>query len=164
MDEGFKYVFPYAMIKPIIPPSYPESMATKTFELSLPKTVEGDVVEITGDVQQLVAQSGVAEGIVLVFVPGSTGALSTIEYEPGLIEDINVALERLAPRSARYGHEERWHDGNGHSHVKATVMGPGITVPIGGGRLTLGTWQQLVFLELDNKPRTRRLIVKITGD
>ncbi len=136
----------------------------KTFELTLSRTVEGDVLDITGEVEGLVSRSGIEEGMVLVFVPGSTATITTIEYEPGLVEDIGAAMERLAPRNARYGHEERWHDGNGHSHVRSSIMGPGIVVPIGEGKLTIGTWQQIVFMELDNKPRNRKLVVKIMGE
>jgi len=99
-----------------------------------------------------------------VFVPGSTGALTTIEYEPGLIHDFPAALERIVPRNIRYEHERRWHDGNGHSHVRASILGPSLTVPFTNGKLALGTWQQIVFVELDVRPRTRELVVQIVGE
>jgi secondary thiamine-phosphate synthase enzyme len=99
-----------------------------------------------------------------VFNPGSTGAITTIEYEPGLVADLPAALERLFPKGMEYRHDETWHDGNGHSHVRASMMGPGLTVPIVDGRLTLGTWQQIVFVELDNKPHHRRIVVQMVGD
>lgn len=139
------------------------NMAVETKRLELPPTREGDVLDITPDVQRAVSSSEIVDGAALIFVTGSTGSLSTIEYEPGLVEDINAAMERLAPKNARYGHEERWHDGNGHSHVRATIMGPDITIPITGGKLELGTWQQIVFLELDNKPRNRKITIKLMG-
>ncbi|MDG6220951.1 MAG: secondary thiamine-phosphate synthase enzyme YjbQ [Candidatus Thermoplasmatota archaeon] len=139
-------------------------MAVKTFDIALPRTKEGDILDITRQVQDKVSDSGIKEGMALVFVSGSTAAITTIEYEPGLVEDMNTAMERLAPRGARYGHEERWHDGNGHSHIRAALLGPGITIPIGGGQLTLGTWQQIAFMELDNKTRTRHITLKIMGE
>jgi secondary thiamine-phosphate synthase enzyme len=111
-----------------------------------------------------VAESTLKNGIITVFVPGSTGALTTIEYEPGLLQDLPNALERLASKKLMYEHEKRWHDGNGHSHVRASIMGPSITVPFVDGRLTLGTWQQLVFVELDVRRRKRNLILQIVGE
>lgn len=125
---------------------------------------ELDIVDITGKVERLVSKTGIRNGIVNVFVPGSTGALTTIEYEPGLLKDLPNALERIAPKNARYEHEEMWHDGNGHSHVRASIIGPSITVPIKDGSLRLGSWQQLVFVELDIRPRRRRLIVTCLGE
>ncbi|MCD6461979.1 MAG: YjbQ family protein [Thermoplasmata archaeon] len=140
-------------------------MAVYSETLELERTVEGDVVDITPRVADVVSRSGIKEGMVLVFVPGSTGALTTVEYEPGLVEeDIPRLLERVAPRNAGYGHERRWHDGNGHSHIRASLLGPDITVPVSDGRLVLGTWQQVVFLELDVKPRRRSLAVKVMGE
>jgi len=138
-------------------------MATFTKELRLGTKGEVHIIDVTGEVQAAVAESGIADGMACVFVPGSTGAVTTIEFEPGLLEDIPDALERLFPRDVRYGHEERWHDGNGHSHVRAAFLGPSLTVPIVGGGLTLGTWQQIVFVELDVHARDRRLIVQVVG-
>ena len=125
---------------------------------------EVDIIDITSDLEEVVENSGVRRGIVTVFVPGSTGALTTIEYEPGLIHDLPAALERIAPRNAGYEHEKRWHDGNGHSHVRASVLGPSLTVPFENCKLALGTWQQIVFVELDVRPRTRDLAVQIVGE
>lgn len=122
-----------------------------------------EMVDITGEVQRIVAESGIADGIALVFCPGSTGALTTIEYEPGLLHDLPAALERVAPVDISYRHDETWHDGNGRSHVKAALIGPDITVPVENGRLVLGTWQQIVFIECDIRPRSRTLIVHIVG-
>ena len=122
-------------------------------------------VDITDRVTKAIAQSHVHEGLACVFTPSSTSAIITNEFEPGLMEeDIPKALERVFPESIEYGHERRWHDGNGHSHIRATFLGPSLTLPIADGRPVLGTWQQVVFLELDNKQRRREVIVQIVGD
>jgi secondary thiamine-phosphate synthase enzyme len=125
---------------------------------------EVDMIDITTEVESLVAGSRIRDGIATVFVQGSTAAVTTIEYEPGLLSDFPSLLERIAPRSAVYEHEERWHDGNGHSHVRASLLGPSLTVPINNGKLTLGTWQQLVLIEFDTRSRTRELVVQILGE
>ncbi|MDJ0523285.1 MAG: secondary thiamine-phosphate synthase enzyme YjbQ [Planctomycetota bacterium] len=122
-----------------------------------------DVRDLTGDVRRCVEASGVHAGTVTVFCPGSTGGVTTIEYEPGLVEDIQAAVERVFPRGLRYRHNELNHDDNGHSHVRAAVVGPSLTVPIVDGRLTLGTWQQIVFLDFDSSARRRRLVVQVVG-
>ncbi len=124
---------------------------------------EMDIVDITHEVQKIVEESGIKDGIACVFCPGSTGAITTIEYEDGLLYDLPNALEKIAPKNAYYKHEERWHDGNGHSHVRASIIGPSLTVPIENGRLILGTWQQIVFVECDIRPRSRKIIVHIVG-
>ncbi len=124
---------------------------------------DSDVVDVTPAVQALVEQHAFEEGQALVFVPGSTAALTTLEYEPGLIEDLPAAFERWAPRGLRYAHHEQWHDGNGHSHVRASLLGPSLTVPFSAGRLLLGTWQQIVLIDFDNRPRERRLVVQLQG-
>jgi len=122
-------------------------------------------VDITDRVETAITKSGVREGLACVFTPSSTSAIITNEFEPGLMEeDIPNAVERLVPEGAAYGHERRWHDGNGHSHVRATFLGPSLTFPIIDGKGKLGTWQQIVFLELDNKPRQREVIVQIVGE
>ena len=125
---------------------------------------EVDILNITDEVAGAVAETNLRNGIVTVFVPGSTGALTTIEYEPGLLRDLPTMLERIAPRGIEYEHEKRWHDGNGHSHVRAALLGPSITIPFEGSRLTLGTWQQLAFVELDVRKRSRELILQIIGE
>jgi secondary thiamine-phosphate synthase enzyme len=124
----------------------------------------GDVIDITKNVNAVVQESGLQSGIVVVFVPGATGAVTTIEHEPGLVYDINAALERIAPEQMEYAHDQRWGDGNGHSHVRASLIGPSLTVPFSGSQLILGTWQQIVFLELDNRPRERRITLQILGE
>jgi len=125
---------------------------------------EGDMTDITSEVQAILESTGVRDGIVTLFVAGSTSALTTIEYEPGLLKDFPAMLERIAPRHINYEHEKRWHDGNGHSHVKASLIGPSLTVPFKDRRLSLGTWQQIVFVELDTRPRTRQIIAQIIGE
>ncbi|MEM1658208.1 MAG: secondary thiamine-phosphate synthase enzyme YjbQ [Candidatus Jordarchaeales archaeon] len=125
---------------------------------------EVDMIDITGVVQKAVEESGLKKGIVTVFVPGSTGAVTTIEYEPGLVKDFSRVLERVAPRNEEYEHHLRWHDWNGHSHCRAALLGPSLTVPFDGGVLQLGTWQQIVFVELDVRPRERELILQIIGE
>ncbi len=138
-------------------PAYTENITLET---------EGEIhiIDITGQVQKVVERSSISDGMVLVFVPGSTGAITTIEYEPGLLGDLPKALERLFPRGIRYEHHERWHDGNGHSHVRASFLKPGMCVPITDGHLELGTWQQIVFVELDVRPRNRKIVVKVVGE
>lgn len=139
-------------------------MNVKEVEVEIRTKHELELVDITGLVQRVVSNSGIRDGIVNVFVPGSTGAVTTIEYEPGLLKDLPNALERLVPRDISYEHDKTWHDGNGHSHVRASILGPSITIPVGGGRLRLGTWQQLVFVELDTRPRDRRLVITCMGE
>jgi len=124
---------------------------------------EGEIVNITDQVQDLVVNSKVSDGVAFLFVPGSTAALTTIEYEPGLVSDFPAALDRLVPRNVSYEHEKRWHDGNGHSHVKAALLGPDIAVPFQKRKLMLGTWQQIAFIELDVRPRQREVIVQLIG-
>ncbi len=122
-----------------------------------------DIIDITPAVQSAVAKSHVTDGLVTVFCPGSTGAVTTIEYEPGVLRDLKDALERIAPENIPYQHDMRWGDGNGFSHVRAALMKPSLSIPLAGGRLTLGTWQQIVFIDFDNRPRDRRLPVQILG-
>jgi secondary thiamine-phosphate synthase enzyme len=139
-------------------------MAVKTDRISLNTSREGDMIDVTGMVEDVIRKFRMKNGIVTVFVPGSTGALTTIEYEPGLLQDLPNAMEKVAPKSYPYEHEKRWHDGNGHSHVKASLIGPSLTVPFIEGSLTLGTWQQIVFIEFDVRSRSRDLIVQIIGE
>lgn len=138
-------------------------MEVKTTRLSLKTRGEVDMIDITDQVQREVEKTKLQNGIATVFVSGSTGAVTTIEYEPGLLRDFPTALERIAPQDEEYEHEKRWHDGNGHSHVRASLLGPSITVPFNNGRLLLGTWQQLVFVELDVRARSRELVLTMIG-
>ncbi len=123
-----------------------------------------EVRNITGEVQDALQRTGLQSGLVTVFVPGATGAVTTMEFEPGLIEDLKGALQRLAPDDIDYAHNLRWQDGNGHSHIRAALIGPGLGIPFSQGRLILGDWQQIVFLELDARSRQRRLILQIMGE
>lgn len=120
--------------------------------------------DVTAAVAQIVAGSKARTGVVHLFNVGSTAALGTIEYEPGLTEDLPTLLDRLIPPDRHYGHEQAWHDGNGHSHLQATLLGPSLTVPIREGQLLLGTWQQIFHLECDIKPRQRQIVVTVLGD
>ena len=139
-------------------------MTVKAKQLSIHTKGEGDILDVTGAVAEAVVETRLKNGIVTVFVPGSTGALTTIEYEPGLLKDFPNMLERIAPKNLVYEHEKRWHDGNGHSHVRASLIGPSLTVPFANGRLTLGTWQQIIFMELDVHSRVRNIILQIMGE
>ena len=124
----------------------------------------GQMHRIDGEVQAVVSRSRLTMGTVHLFNIGSTASIGTIEYEDGLIGDYPAMLDRLIPPSRQYGHEQAWHDGNAHSHLQATLMGPELTVPFREGRLLLGTWQQIVHLELDIKPRTRTIVVTVHGN
>ncbi|MEM3046879.1 MAG: secondary thiamine-phosphate synthase enzyme YjbQ [Candidatus Bathyarchaeia archaeon] len=123
-----------------------------------------DIRDITGDVAEAVRASGTRDGIVNVFAVGSTAALTTIEFEEGLKKDLKAMLERVAPRGVPYAHDEAWRDGNGHSHLRASLLGPSITIPFNDRRLALGVWQQLVFVELDIRSREREVVVQIIGE
>jgi secondary thiamine-phosphate synthase enzyme len=125
---------------------------------------EVEIRDITDDVSSIVRGSGLSNGIACVHTPSSTSAITTLEFEPGLLRDLPDALERLFPKRARYEHEMRWHDGNGHSHVRASFMSPSLSIPFVDGSPVLGTWQQIVFVELDNKVRSRKLLVHLVGE
>jgi secondary thiamine-phosphate synthase enzyme len=135
-----------------------------TKSINLDTRGETDIIDITGNVEKALAQSKLKAGAVTLFVRGATGALTTVEYESGLVSDLKKAFEKWAPRKGEYAHNLRWHDGNGFSHVRASLLGPSLTVPFSGGRLTLGTWQQIIFIDFDNRPRSREIILQIMGD
>ncbi len=132
-------------------------------ELDITTDGHGHVVDLTGAVTDRLREAGAAEGTVTVFVPGSTAAVTTIEFEPGAVRDLDEALERVAPSDREYHHDRRWGDGNGFSHLRAAVLGPSLTVPVAAGRCVLGTWQQIVLVECDNRPRRRRVVVTFSG-
>jgi len=136
-------------------------IATRYLEF---ETHSGEVLDITDEVQEALEKTSLKTGVVTVFVTGATAAVTTIEYEDGLVADLGDALQRIAPVEIDYAHNERWHDGNGHSHIRASLLGPSLSVPFYEGRLMLGTWQQIVFLELDNRPRQRKVVVQIMGE
>jgi secondary thiamine-phosphate synthase enzyme len=123
-----------------------------------------DMHNLTDEVARVAGQSKVRDGVVHIFNVGSTGAIGTIEFEPGLQQDLPAMLDKLLPPSRDYGHERAWHDGNGHSHLQATLLGPSLTVPIRNGKLVLGTWQQIFHLECDIKPRRRTVAVTVIGE
>lgn len=120
--------------------------------------------DLTGEVAAIVAHSKIKTGIVNIFNVGSTAAVGTIEFEPGLERDLPALLNKLIPPSRNYGHEQTWHDGNGHSHLQATLLGPSLTVPVADGKLVLGTWQQIFHLECDVRSRERTVVITVTGD
>ncbi len=126
-------------------------------------TADTDLVDITRDVTIVVRKSGIKAGMVTVFIPGSTASITTIEYESGAVADLKAAIERMAPQDMHYEHNERWGDGNGYSHVRAALLGPSIAVPVHDSRPLLGTWQQIVLCDFDNRPRTREIVVQIMG-
>ncbi|MEE9185520.1 MAG: secondary thiamine-phosphate synthase enzyme YjbQ [Candidatus Binatia bacterium] len=123
-----------------------------------------DIINITQKVQDQVKREKIGRGLVSLFVSGSTASLTTIEYEPGLIKDLKELLERLIPSNKKYHHDDRWGDDNGFSHLRASLLGPSLQVPIQGGRLLLGTWQQIVLLDFDNRPRTREILIQMIGE
>ncbi|MBS1271561.1 MAG: hypothetical protein MAGBODY4_00693 [Candidatus Marinimicrobia bacterium] len=123
-----------------------------------------DIIDISNDVRTLVRKHNISSGQVTIFCPGSTGGITTIEYEPGLLKDIPELWEQIAPAGKTYHHNETWHDGNGHSHIRAAMTKPDLNVPIVDGELTLGTWQQIVFIDFDVPARQRRLVVQIIGE
>ncbi|MBM4176502.1 MAG: YjbQ family protein [Ignavibacteria bacterium] len=125
---------------------------------------DADMIDITQEIQEIITKSGFAEGNVLVFAVGSTAGLTTIEYEPGLKRDIPEFFEKIIPSGKRYYHDDTWGDGNGHSHLRASLLGPSIQIPFKDKHLLLGTWQQIVYVDFDNHPRQRRAIVQIIGE
>ena len=151
--QSYKRVKPFSALM---------SVLTKRIELRTGS--ENEILDITGDVQLAVEESGLDAGVATVFVPGSTAAVTTIEFEPGLAKDFPAMLERVAPDDIDYEHQRAWHDGNGRSHVKASLVGPSLSVPFEGGVLALGTWQQIVFVELDIRPRRREVVVQVMGE
>jgi len=137
----------------------------KTQELNIKTKGNCDVINITDQVVAAVTRSGLTAGTVTVFNVGSTAGITTTEYEPGLADyDLKAAFEKIAPENARYEHEETWHDDNGHAHVRATLLGPSLSIPVVDGRLTLGTWQQIILIDFDTRARTRTVICQMVGD
>ena len=139
-------------------------MSVLHHELEVPTTGHGQVVDITDDVHRWLVEIGGAEGVVTVFVPGSTAAVTTLEFESGCVRDLDEALERLAPSDRPYHHDRCWGDGNGFSHLRAALLGPSLTVPVAAGRCVLGTWQQVVLVECDVRARRRRVALTFVGE
>ncbi|MEA1908465.1 MAG: secondary thiamine-phosphate synthase enzyme YjbQ [Euryarchaeota archaeon] len=139
-------------------------MSVITRHLNFQTKGDGDIIDITKEVSGALLKSKLADGVVTVFVPGATGAVTTIEYESGLVSDFKDMLERIAPRGIEYMHNLKWGDGNGHSHVRASLLSPSLSIPFASGTMMLGAWQQIIFIDLDNRPRDRELIVQIVGE
>ncbi len=139
-------------------------MTILTARLSIKTRGNGEVLDLTRNVAEAVRGSGIVDGIATIFVTGSTAALTTLEFEPGLVHDLKAAFERLYPRELEYRHHERWGDDNGHSHVRASMLGPSLVVPVSGGELVLGTWQQIVLVDFDTRARDREFLVQTLGD
>jgi secondary thiamine-phosphate synthase enzyme len=138
------------------------SIITKTIAVS--SNGENDIIDITHQTDEIIKSSRLQDGIVAIFVSGSTAAVTTIEYEPGLKKDFPEMLARIAPSEIEYEHDNKWHDGNGHSHVRASLLGPSLTVPFKNKSLMLGTWQQIVLLEMDTRPRERNIVMQMIGE
>jgi secondary thiamine-phosphate synthase enzyme len=137
---------------------------TATDTISLSTKGFTDIIDITDRIETIVEKSGIQNGLATVFCSGSTGGITTIEYESGVLNDLKKAIEKIAPSTIPYEHDKRWGDGNGFSHVRAAFMKPSLTVPIVKGKLTLGTWQQIVFIDFDNRRRNRDIIVQVMGE
>ena len=138
-------------------------MEIETYSISLSTKGNCDIVDITDKVGNLIVNNDFIEGNVLLFAGGSTAGITTIEYEPGLLKDYPKFFERIAPVNINYEHDNTWHDGNGHSHIRAAIQGASLTVPFSKGRMLLGTWQQIIFVDFDNRSRKREIVVQITG-
>jgi len=123
-----------------------------------------DMIDVTESVADRLSESGLQNGLATMFVPGSTGGFTTIEHESGLVEDFSAMMERLIPQESHYHHDARWGDGNGFSHVRAALLGPSLTVPFSNGRMNLGTWQQIIFVDFDNRPRSRNIVLQFMGE
>ncbi len=139
-------------------------MPVKTGTVSINTHGNTDAFDITRELERLISESGLTSGILTVFCPSSTSGLTTVEFEPGAIADLKRLFEELVPSGRDYSHEMAWHDGNGHSHMRASLLGPSLTIPFVGKTLTLGTWQQVVYLDFDIRPRKRELVVQMVGE
>jgi secondary thiamine-phosphate synthase enzyme len=139
-------------------------MVVETFDFSVKTSGDSDLIDITGEVTKVLRDSGISSGIVTIFVPGSTAGVTTIEYEEGAVRDFQAAIERIAPKGIHYHHDARWGDGNGYSHIRASLLGPSLAVPFSSSKLLLGTWQQIVLIDFDNRPRTRRVLIQVLGE
>ena len=138
-------------------------MNIETHSFSLKTRGNCDIIDITGKVEEIISERKFEEGNVLIFASGSTAGITTIEYEPGLLKDYPAFLEKIIPGNVRYEHDNTWHDGNGHAHIRAALQSASLTVPFNHGNLLLGTWQQIIFIDFDNRSRSREVIVQVTG-
>ena len=139
-------------------------MKVRTVKLTEKSQGFCDIIDITAKVQDQIKKEKIKKGLATLFVSGSTAALTTIEYEPGLVQDLKELVEKLIPSGRRYHHDDRWGDDNGFSHLRASLFGPSLQIPIEGGRLALGTWQQIILVDFDNRPRTREVTVQVMGE
>ena len=139
-------------------------MTIKTSSISLNTRGDMDIHDITDQTANVLSKSGLKNGTVTIFCPSSTSALTTIEYESGAVSDLKRLFEEIIPQNREYAHNARWHDGNGHSHIRAALLGPSLTIPFVDGQLTLGTWQQVIYVDFDNKPRRRELVLQLIGE
>ena len=139
------------------------SLRIESTSIEVPMEKGPDIVDITGQVEQFIVEAGIGDGVVAVMATGSTGSVTTIEFEPGVVADLKRVLKRLAPPDGQYEHERAWQDGNGHSHIQAALLGPSETLPVRNGRLACGTWQQVVLINHDNRARTRSVELTVTG-
>jgi len=139
-------------------------LAVLTRYLEFDTRGNAQILDITPKIRRELDGTGLHDGLLTVFVPGATGALTTVEYEPGLVQDLDELWERLIPSDAPYNHDRTWGDGNGHSHLRASLLGPSISVPFTEGEFTLGTWQQVIFIDFDNRPRRRKLVLQFIGE
>ena len=135
-----------------------------TEEISLQTQADGEIIDITAKVQKQLTESGISGGIVTVFVEHSTCGITTVEYEPGLVEDLGKLWERIAPKNEPYAHDAHWGDGNGYAHIRASLLGASLTVPFTNKKLALGTWQQIILVDFDNRPRNRTVVVQVIGE
>jgi secondary thiamine-phosphate synthase enzyme len=139
-------------------------MKVKTAKLDISTKGDPDLINLTGEISQILESSGLENGSLSVFVIGSTAAVTSFEYEPGLVQDMRELFEKLVPREKHYNHDETWGDANGFSHLRASLQGPSLTIPFEKGKLLLGTWQQVVLAEFDNRPRQRQVVVQLLGE
>ena len=139
-------------------------MSVISKSISLNTKGNADVHDITDQIANVISSSGLKDGTATIFCPSSTSALTTIEYESGAVSDLRRLFDKIIPVNREYAHNERWHDGNGHSHVRAALLGPSITIPFVDRQLTLGTWQQIIYVDFDNRPRQRKLIIQLIGE
>lgn len=138
-------------------------MELETYSINISTKGNCDITDITDQVSDLILKNNFIEGNVLVFATGSTAGITTIEYEPGLLNDYPKFFDRIAPENINYEHDNTWHDGNGHSHIRSSIQGTSLTIPFSNGRLLLGTWQQIIFVDFDNRSRRREIVIQITG-
>jgi secondary thiamine-phosphate synthase enzyme len=139
-------------------------MTVKSLSIQLSTRGDADIHDISDQIANAVSKSGLKDGALTIFCPSSTSGLTTIEFESGALSDLRRLFDEIVPANREYAHNERWHDGNGHSHIRAALLGPSLTIPFVDGQLTLGTWQQVIYVDFDNRPRQRKLVVQLIGE